>query len=55
LLATVVVAGEYVRRKVLGLPAFDKAGGVQFVKPEQMNKKSVRKRKKNVSKQEEKK
>jgi len=53
-LATVVVAGEYVRRKVLGLPAFDNEGGVQFVKPEQVEKKSARKRKKNTEKQEEK-
>ena len=37
LLATVAVTGEYVRRKVLGLPAFDE-GGIPFVKP-------VRKRK----------
>ena len=43
-LATVVVAGEYVRRKVLGLPAFDAEGGVQFVKPERTGKKSSRKR-----------
>lgn len=49
-LATVVVAGEYVRRKVLGLPAFDEAGGVQFVKPEQAGKKSARKRKKSPEK-----
>jgi predicted PurR-regulated permease PerM len=32
-LATVVVVGEYVRRKVLGLPAFEEGVGVQFVKP----------------------
>jgi predicted PurR-regulated permease PerM len=54
-LATVVVAGEYVRRKVLGLPAFDEEGGVQFVKPEQVEKKSARKRRKSAPNQEEKK
>jgi predicted PurR-regulated permease PerM len=32
LLATVTVIGEYLRRKILGLPAFDE--GIQFVKPE---------------------
>lgn len=52
-LATVAVAGEYVRRKVLGLPAFDDEGGVQFVKPDQGGKKSARKHKKMVEKQEE--
>jgi len=32
-LATVAVIGEYVRRRVLGLPAFDESKEVQFVKP----------------------
>jgi predicted PurR-regulated permease PerM len=32
LLATVTVIGEYLRRKILSLPAFDE--GIQFVKPE---------------------
>jgi len=54
-LATVVVAGEYVRRKVLGLPAFDEAGGVQFVKPDQVSKKSARRHRKITAKQIEKK
>ena len=46
LLATVAVAGEYLRRKVLSLPAFDEEGGIQFVKPPRAGKKSVRKSKK---------
>jgi predicted PurR-regulated permease PerM len=33
LLATVAVIGEYVRRKVLSLPAFAEDGNVQFIKP----------------------
>ena len=34
-LATMAVIGEYVRRRVLGLPAFDESKEVQFVKPVQ--------------------
>jgi predicted PurR-regulated permease PerM len=48
LLATVAVTGEYVRRKVLGLPAFDEAGGMQFVKPVRTKKASNRKKKEKV-------
>ncbi len=33
LLATVAVIGEYIRRRVLGLPAFDRTKEMQFVKP----------------------
>lgn len=33
LLATVAVIGEYIRRRVLGLPAFDQTKEMQFVKP----------------------
>ena len=32
-LASVAVIGEYVRRRVLGLPAFDESKAMQFVKP----------------------
>jgi predicted PurR-regulated permease PerM len=46
LLATVAVTGEYLRRKVLNLPAFDQEGGIQFIKPQRVGKKSVRKSKK---------
>ena len=46
LLATVAVVGEYLRRKVLSLPAFDEEGGIQFIKPPRVGKKSVRKSKK---------
>jgi predicted PurR-regulated permease PerM len=35
LLASVAVIGEYVRRKVLGLPAFEAGETVQFVEPQQ--------------------
>ena len=33
LLATVALIGEYLRRRVLGLPAFDESADLQFVKP----------------------
>jgi predicted PurR-regulated permease PerM len=33
-LATVAILGEYIRRRVLGLPAFDETKEMQFVKPE---------------------
>ena len=33
LLATVAIIGEYIRRRVLGLPAFDESKEMQFVKP----------------------
>ena len=46
LLATVAVTGEYVRRKVLGLPAFEEGSSVQFVKPARDVKRSARKSKK---------
>lgn len=52
LLATVAVAGEYLRRKVLGLPAFAEGESVQFVEPQQASKKSKRKSKRGVEKQE---
>jgi predicted PurR-regulated permease PerM len=52
LLATVAVIGEYVRRKVLGLPAFAEGDTVQFVKPDEATKKPGRKRKKVREKQE---
>jgi len=39
LLATVAVIGEYIRRRVLGLPAFDQTKEMQFVKP--VEKKSI--------------
>jgi hypothetical protein len=32
-LATVAIIGEYIRRRVLGLPAFDESEEMQFVKP----------------------
>lgn len=32
-LATVAIIGEYIRRRVLGLPAFDESKEMQFVKP----------------------
>ncbi|GAB4432313.1 MAG: AI-2E family transporter [Anaerolineales bacterium] len=32
-LATTAIVGEYVRRRVLGLPAFDESKAMQFVKP----------------------
>lgn len=52
LLATVAVIGEYVRRKVLGLPAFEEGDSVQFVKPEGAMIKTSRKSKKAVEEQE---
>jgi predicted PurR-regulated permease PerM len=33
-LATVAILGEYIRRRVLGLPAFDESKEMQFVKPD---------------------
>ena len=48
LLATVAVTGEYIRRKVLNLPAFDEAGSMQFVKPVRTKKTSKRKKKEAV-------
>ena len=53
LLATVAVTGEYIRRKVLGLPAFEEGSSVQFVKPERIAKKTARKSKKDGEGQEE--
>jgi predicted PurR-regulated permease PerM len=41
LLATVAVIGEYLRRKVLGLPAFEEGQTVQFVKPKEEIEKTV--------------
>ena len=32
-LASVALMGEYVRRRVVGLPAFDETKELQFVKP----------------------
>jgi hypothetical protein len=52
LLATVAVIGEYVRRKVLGLPAFDEGDKVQFVEPEEVIKKPGWKFKKDIENQE---
>jgi predicted PurR-regulated permease PerM len=52
LLATVAVIGEYLRRKVLGLPAFEEGQSVQFVGSEEAIKKTRRKGKKGIEKQE---
>ncbi len=52
LLASVAVMGEYVRRKVLGLPAFDEGDKVQFVEPEEVIKKPGWKFKKDLGNQE---
>jgi predicted PurR-regulated permease PerM len=51
LLASVAVIGEYVRRKVLGLPAFAEGDKVQFIQPEGAIKKPGRKFRKDVEKQ----
>jgi len=45
LLATVAVIGEYIRRRVLGLPAFDEGKEMQFLKPSEENKPVKRGRK----------
>lgn len=51
LLASVAVIGEYVRRKILGLPAFAEGERVQFIEPIEPVKKSGRKFKKDVEEQ----
>jgi predicted PurR-regulated permease PerM len=51
LLASVAVIGEYLRRKVLGLPAFAEGEAVQFVKPKETIEKPGRRFKKNIEKQ----
>ncbi len=50
-LASIALVGEYVRCKVLGLPAFDEEGGMQFIKTEEPKKTSRRARKKNREEQ----
>jgi predicted PurR-regulated permease PerM len=45
-LATAAVIGEYIRRRVLGLPAFDESAEMQFIKPAEEQKPIRRKRKK---------
>lgn len=52
LLATVAVIGEYLRRKVLDLPAFAEGETVQFVKPEEETEKPLRNFNKDREKQE---
>jgi len=52
LLATVAVIGEYLRRKVLGLPAFEEGDRVQFIGSEEAIKGTGRKFKKEIEKQE---
>jgi predicted PurR-regulated permease PerM len=52
LLASVAVIGEYVRRKVLGLPAFEAGETVQFVEPQQASEEPERKSKGVVENQE---
>jgi predicted PurR-regulated permease PerM len=51
LLASVAVIGEYVRRKVLGLPAFEEGEKVQFVQPKETFEKTKQKFKKDVEEQ----
>jgi len=46
LLASVAVIGEYIRRKVLGMPGFAEEGGMQFVKQVGVRRKVERKDKK---------
>ncbi|MBN1450178.1 MAG: AI-2E family transporter [Anaerolineales bacterium] len=53
-LATVAVIGEYIRRRVLGLPAFDEGSEVQFVRPTEEPKSIRRRRKKAADKEEQK-
>ncbi|MFZ5909551.1 MAG: AI-2E family transporter [Chloroflexota bacterium] len=50
-LASVAVIGEYIRRRVLGLPAFDESEGMQFVKPEEEAKPIRRGRKRSAEKE----
>jgi predicted PurR-regulated permease PerM len=52
LLASVAVIGEYVRRKVLGLPAFAEEDEMQFIKPEQKVEKPEKKEKAILEEQE---
>jgi hypothetical protein len=49
----VAVTGEYLRRKVLGLPAFEEGGSVQFIKPIEP-KKATRRKNKNAGEAQEK-
>lgn len=53
-LATVAVIGEYIRRRVLGLPAFDEGSEVQFVRPVEEPRPIRRRRKKAADKEEQK-
>jgi len=53
-LATVAVVGEYIRRRVLGFPAFDEGSEVQFVMSAEEPKPIRRRRKKAVDKEEQK-
>jgi predicted PurR-regulated permease PerM len=46
-LATVAVIGEYIRRRVLGLPAFDEDAEIQFIRPAE-GQKPIRRRRKKV-------
>ncbi|MFZ5818906.1 MAG: AI-2E family transporter [Chloroflexota bacterium] len=50
-LASVAVIGEYIRRRVLGLPAFDESEGMQFIKPVEEKKPARRRLKRNVEKE----
>jgi predicted PurR-regulated permease PerM len=47
-LATVAVIGEYIRRRVLGLPAFDEDAEIQFIRPAE-GQKPIRRRRKKVA------
>jgi predicted PurR-regulated permease PerM len=47
-LATVAVIGEYIRRRVLGLPAFDEDAEIQFIRPAEEQKPIRRKHEKAV-------
>lgn len=51
LLASIAVIGEYVRRKILGLPAFEEGDKVQFVEGEEPIKRPRRKFRKDVEEQ----
>jgi predicted PurR-regulated permease PerM len=51
ILASVALIGEYVRRKVLGLPAFSEDDSMQFVKPAEDSDKARMKRKENEEEQ----
>lgn len=50
-LASVAVIGEYIWRRVLGLPAFDESEGMQFIKPVEEKKPARRRLKRSVEKE----